>query len=359
MLKTMPRLWGRLAALPSFLLRTTTNAGFWSVYRVIEAKMNKGKLAMLLAAVLVISVAVLVGVNWAPDRSVESLKRRWAPAPSTFVIIDGMSVHLRDEGPLDDPHPIVLIHGTSSSLHTWEGWVAILKATHRVVSLDLPGFGLTGPFPDDDYRIEHYTRFLGDSLDLLGVNRAVLVGNSFGGRVAWQTALARPDLADRLVLIDSRGYPVDEKSLPVVWRIAQIPILGSLITRITPRGIIKKGVVRVYGDPGKVTSDLIDRYYELTLRVGNRRALTLLLQQGQITDSDRIKTIKIPTLILWGRLDPQVPLSDAERFHKDIAGSELIVLDGLGHVPHEEDPAGSLKAVEPFLVFRGGDVAVR
>jgi len=122
---------------------------------------------MIALAVAFGIVAGLVGVEWTRDQSVESLQARWAPAPSKFVTIDGMSVHLRDEGPGNDPHPIVLIHGTSSSLHTWEGWVAALKGQHRVVSFDLPGAGLTGPFPDDDYRIEHYTRFMEDFLDQL------------------------------------------------------------------------------------------------------------------------------------------------------------------------------------------------
>lgn len=302
-----------------------------------------------LPAVLFGLAAALAGLNWTPDRPVNALKPRWAPAPSKFVSIHGLPVHLRDEGPSDDPHPIVLLHGTSSSLHTWEGWAAILKEKHRVISLDLPGFGLTGPFPDDDYRIEHYTRFMTDFLDQLGVRQAVLAGNSFGGWVAWQTALARPDLAGRLVLIDSRGYPIDEKSQPIAWRIARIPILSSLMTRITPRRIIEKSITHVYGDPRKVTSGLVDRYYELTLRAGNRRALTLLFQQQRFTDSDRIKTIVIPTLILWGRIDPQAPLSDAERFHHDIAGSQLVIFDQLGHVPQEEDPANSVKALEIFL----------
>jgi pimeloyl-ACP methyl ester carboxylesterase len=313
----------------------------------------------VLGAVLFALGAALVGVNWAPDRSVDSLKPRWAKAPSKFVTIDGLSVHLRDEGPCDDPHPIVLIHGTSASLHTWEGWVASLKGQHRVISLDLPGFGLTGPFPDDDYRIEHYTRFMGGMLDHLGVKHAVLVGNSLGGYIAWETVLARPALADRLVLIDSRGYPVDTALMPIVWRLAKIPILRSLMNRIPLRRFVEKGVIRVYGDPGKVTSELVDRYYELTMRAGNRRALTLMFQQQAFTDWDRIKKIAIPTLILWGRLDPQIPLSDAERFHQDIAGSQLVVFDRLGHVPQEEDPVTSVKALEAFLAPSGSNVTAR
>jgi pimeloyl-ACP methyl ester carboxylesterase len=108
-------------------------------------------------------------------------------------------------------------------------------------------------------------------------------------------------------------------------------------------------VIGVYGNPAKVTSDLVNRYYELTLRADNRRALTLLFQQQSFSDWDRIKTIKIPTLIRWGRRDRQAPLSDAERFHHDIVDSRLVIFDKLGHVPHEEDPAESIKALEAFL----------
>ena len=110
--------------------------------------------------VLGLSVAGFIGLNWAPDRPVEELQARWAPAPSQFIELMGMQVHLRDEGPRDDAEPLLLLHGTSASLHTWEGWVADLKRTRRVISVDLPGFGLTGPFPDGDYRIAHYTAFL-------------------------------------------------------------------------------------------------------------------------------------------------------------------------------------------------------
>jgi pimeloyl-ACP methyl ester carboxylesterase len=308
------------------------------------------KLLAALAAAPFGLAAAWIGANWAPDRSASSLKLRWAPAPSEFVAIGGLPVHMRDEGPRDDPHPIVLLHGTGASLHTWEGWVAILKGQHRVISLDLPGFGLTGPFPSDDYRMENYTRFMGDFLGQLGVKDAVLAGNSFGGLIAWQTALARPDLVSRLALIDSRGYPIDMASLPLGLRIAQFPILRPLINHILPRSFIEKGLIHVYGDPGKVTPDLAGRYYELTLRAGNRRALAFIQREVMsCSDSDRIKTIAIPALILWGRLDRQISLSDAERFHRDIAGSQLTVLDQLGHVPQEEDPASSVKPLEIFL----------
>ena len=294
-------------------------------------------------------VAALVGVEWTPDRSVESLTTRWARPPSNFVTIDGMPVHLRDEGPGDDSHPIVLIHGTASSLHTWEGWVAALKSQHRVISFDLPGAGLSAQFPDDDYRIEHYTRFMEDFLEQLRIKHATLVGNSFGGRIAWETAVARPDLAGRLVLIDSVGYPGKAESPPIAFQMAEVPVFRPLIEHITPRGFVEKSLMQAYGDSHKVTSDLVDRYYELFLRAGNRRAFIRQFEQDSYTDTEHIKTIAAPTLILWGGLDHVVPVPDGERFHQDIAHSQLVVFNQLGHAPQEEDPAQTVRALEDFL----------
>ncbi len=307
------------------------------------------KRAIITLAIVFALIAGLVAVEWTPDRSVESLQARWAPPPSTFVTIDGISVHLCDEGPGNDPHPVVLIHGTASSLLTWEGWATALKGQHRVVSFDFPGAGLTAQFPDDDYRIEHYTRFMEDLLDHLRIKYAILVGNSFGGRIAWETAIARPELADRLVLIDSTGYPDKAESAPIAFQMAEIPVFRPLIEHITPRSFIEKSLAAAYGDPHKVTSDLVDRYYELFLRAGNRQAFIAQFEQDSETDSDRIKTIAIPTLILWGGLDRVVPVRDAERFHQDIAHSQLVVFSQLGHVPMEEGPAQTVKVLEEFL----------
>src|SRR5262249_39090436 len=187
-------------------------------------------------------------------------------------------------------------------------------------------------------------------LDQLAIRHAILVGNSLGGRIAWETAVARPDLVDRLVLIDARGYPGEAGPPTLVERLAQIPVLGPFaIEHITPRSLIEKSMTSVVGDPRTVTSDRVDRYHQLLLRVGNRRALVLQIRQTSYDDSDRIRTIGVPTLIMWGALDRRVPLSDAERFQKDIAQSQLIVFSQLGHIPQEEDPAGTVKAFQDFL----------
>jgi pimeloyl-ACP methyl ester carboxylesterase len=300
--------------------------------------------------VLLLAFACLIAAYWAPDRSVDDLKVRWAPPPSQFAMIEGMSVHVRDEGPRDDPSPLLLLHGTSSSLHTWEGWASALRTKHRVISVDLPGYGLTGPFPDGDYRTAHYARFIGDLLDERSVKHAVLVGNSFGGQVALETALLQPERVDKLILVDALGYPPDPTSVPIGFRIAKMPVLNRLMQFVLPRRLVEDSVRNVYGDPGKVTPALVDRYYDMTLRAGNRASLPERFKhQPTVESARRITTIKQPTLILWGGRDHLIPPDNAARFQHDIAGSRLLMFPALGHVPQEEDPADTVAAAMAFL----------
>jgi pimeloyl-ACP methyl ester carboxylesterase len=303
----------------------------------------------ILAAVLLV-VAGAIATNWAPDRPVAALAARWAPPPSKFVKIAGMNVHLRDEGPADDPVPIILVHGTSASLHTWEGWVLALRGRHRVISFDLPGFGLTGPSPAGDYTSGANVRFMRSLMDELGIQHCVLAGNSLGGNVALETTYAMPDRVEKLVLVDSGGYPAVSTSVPIGFRIARIPVLNRLMQSVLPRGLIESSLRNVYGDPDKVTPVLVDRYFDMTLREGNRDALLRRFGQTDFGSSAaRIATLNLPTLILWGGRDRLIPPENAQRFHRDIAGSQLVIFDDLGHVPQEEDPPRTVAAVERFL----------
>lgn len=306
-------------------------------------------LAIIVATVLAV-IGGYVAATWAPDVPVEVLKARWAPPPSQFLAIDGMQVHLRDEGPRDDSVPIVLLHGTSSSLHTWDGWADSLKATRRVIRFDLPGFGLTGPAPDGDYGMTAYVRFVTHVLDTLGTHRVVLAGNSLGGWIAWRVAVARPELVQRLVLVDAAGYPFESQSVPLGFRLARIPVLNKLVQRILPRSVVEGSVRNVFGDPAKVTSALVDRYYDMARREGNRAALVARFSQARADpDTTAIRTIRQPTLIMWGERDRLIPPDNAARFARDITGSRVLTFATLGHVPHEEDPVVTLAAVRRFL----------
>jgi pimeloyl-ACP methyl ester carboxylesterase len=308
-----------------------------------------------LLGLLLMATALAVALFRAPDRPVQTLVARWAPPPSDFVDVKGQIVHLRDQGPRNDPLPIVLIHGTSASLHTWEGWVRALRTQRRVITFDLPGFGLTGPFagqyPPDDYHGDRYARFVLDLMDKLQVQRAVLGGNSLGGEVAWRTAALAPQRVASLVLVDAAGPAFTPIELPLGFQIARVPVINRISEWFLPRALVVQSVASVYGDPARVTDALVDRYYELTLREGNRRALALRMQHLVLGDNaERIATLKLPTLILWGGRDRLIPPAVGQQFAQQITGSQLVVFDELGHVPQEEDAA---RSVLPVLAFLG------
>jgi pimeloyl-ACP methyl ester carboxylesterase len=262
----------------------------------------------------------------------------------------GMQVHLRDEGPHNDLTPIVLLHGTASSLHTWDGWAQELALTRRVVRFDLPGFGLTGPTPDGKYSIDRYAQFVIGVLDKLKINRFDIAGNSLGGNIAWYTALRNPERVEKLILVDAGGYRYQSESVPLAFRLSQTPLLRDLAAYILPRNVVASSVKNTYGDPAKVTEKQIDRYYELALREGNRHALSERFMQMPVGQFENlIHELRVPTLILWGSMDRLIPVVYAKHFNEDITGSQLMVFDNLGHIPQEEDPTLTVKYVEAFI----------
>jgi pimeloyl-ACP methyl ester carboxylesterase len=312
-------------------------------------------LKALVAALVLLAATVGVGMalNWVPDQAPESLLARWAPPPSAFVDVGGLRVHYRDEGPRDDPAPIVLLHGTSASLHTWEAWAAALRVQRRVVTFDLPGFGLTGPNVDGDYSDASYVRFVLQTLDALNLPRVVLGGNSLGGAIAWQTAVVAPHRVASLILVDAAGYKLEPTSVPLGFRIARTPGLNRLVRNVLPRSVVASSVRNVYGHPERVTDDLIDRYMAMTSRAGNRQALAQRMAQLSWGDSVGVGRLRLPTLVIWGGRDQLIPVANARRFGQDIQGSTVVVFDDLGHVPQEEDPQRTVVAVKRFLGMPG------
>lgn len=303
------------------------------------------------AAGVAASLVALVVAFWAPSRPAESLKARWAPLPSTFLAIDGMQVHLRDEGPRGDPVPILLLHGTSDSLHTWDGWVPpLVQSGRRVIRVDLPGFGLTGPFPAGDHPIAAYPIFLTHLLDALDVRRVAVAGNSFGGQVAMELALAEPGRVQSLVLVDALAYPRNADQVPIGFVVASLPVLNRAMDYVLPRPLVAGSVRSVHGDPTRVTPALVDRHYELALREGNRAALRdRLADLPDEAYAARVRRLRLPVLLLWGGKDRLIPAATAQRFLHDIRGSRLVTFPELGHVPQQEDPLASVAPVLGFL----------
>lgn len=305
---------------------------------------------LLLLAGLVFFFLAGIWAVWAPDRPLAELQARWAAAPSQFITVAGQQVHVRDEGPRDDPLPIVLLHGTADSLFTWDGWAARLRGQRRVIRFDLPGFGLTGPAVTADYSIDAYVRFVAAVLDKLETPRVVLGGNSLGGEIAWRAAWAMPQRVAQLILVDAAGYPMQAKEMPLGFALARTAGARKALQYLLPRGLVQASVRSVYGDPAQVTPELVDRYYDMALRAGNRQALAQRLEAMQVDDvSDRIRSLKLPVLVLWGAQDSLIPVALGRRFAQDIAGASLVVFDGLGHVPHQEDPVRTVAEVQRFL----------
>jgi pimeloyl-ACP methyl ester carboxylesterase len=312
----------------------------------------KTLLKFLKYLLLVIAIIILgfVALNWKNDVSVEELKKKYANIESEFVEIERMQVHFRDEGITTDTLPIVLIHGTGASLHTWEAWVRELKNEHRIITLDLPAYGLTGPNQTGDYSQDFYVDFMEKFLSKLKIKRCILGGNSLGGGITWAYALEHPERVSKMILVDAGGYPMVSKSVPIAFQIARMPVVGNLFKYILPHAIIEKSLQNVYVHDERITPELIERYYDLSSREGNRKAFLDRMKSSIKNDKYlKIKTLNMPTLIIWGKEDGLIPLDVAEKFHIDLPNDTMVIFKDLGHTPMEEDPMMTVRVVKVFL----------
>ena len=298
---------------------------------------------------LIILLIFGIGNGVYADISIEDLKNEYANEQSQFIEVNEMNVHYRDEG---KGFPIVLIHGTAASLHTWNDWTKELKKTNRVIRMDLPAFGITGPNKNADYSIEAYTTFLQSFLEKIGLEKFHLAGNSLGGNIAWNYTADYPDKVEKLILLDSSGLPTN-KSQPAIFKMAKTPLLNSLFLYITPRFLIKKNIEEVYEDDSKITDKLINRYHKMALRVGNRQAFIdrakTDFKPDAIANQNKLKSIQTPTLLIWGAKDLWIPLDNGIRMDRILVNSTLKVIENSGHVPMEENPIESLKLMNEFL----------
>lgn len=304
---------------------------------------------------LVIALLILIigyaALNYQADMPVAELVAKYTNTESEFVEVDNMIVHYRDEGDPNDSIPLLLLHGTSSSLLTWDKWTEMLKPYHRIIRIDLPGFALTGPNLQQDYSMQYYCEFLSVFLRNLGIKQCYVAGNSLGGSIAWNFAVASPETVKKLILIDAGGYSVKGKRSggALGFQLARMPIIKNLVRYVTPRSIVAKSLQDAYGDDSKVTDKLVDIYFDMTLREGNRVALIARMSQMWTNDATKIKQIQTPTLILWGDLDQLIPVEHAELFHQDIKGSQVIIYPKVGHVPMEEIPEQTAVDAKRFL----------
>jgi len=296
---------------------------------------------------------IIVSVFAQKDIPRATLIIKYANTHSKFMPIMGMNVHYRDEGNANDTIPLVLIHGTSSSLHTWEKVTTILNepsyGNKRVISLDMPAFGLTGPNPENKYSYEKYTAVIDSLLIKLNVRHCIIGGNSLGGGTAWHYAIAHLNKVEKLILIDASGYPKKNEKGSLGFKIAQIPVINNLLLYITPKSLIRKSIEGVYYDINLIEEATVTRYHELLLCEGNRSAALSLFKNPFVQNTELIKNIQTPTLIIWGREDGLINVENAQLFNRDIKNSSVVILDHVGHVPNEEAPQAVADAIYNFI----------
>ena len=309
------------------------------------------KAIKLLLLVLLVAVIGVFAWGYAPDREIAELRAEYGGEPSQILPLpNGQQVHIRDEGPRQAP-VLVLLHGSSSSLHTWQGWTEALDDQYRIVRLDLPGHGLTGPQINDDYTAKAYSDTVALTMAQLGVDKYIVAGNSMGGWVAWNHALAYPDKVTGLILVDAGGAPdAAPTSLPIGFRLAQNKTLRPVLQWFTPRMMVDRSVRQSVADPTKVTDAQVDRYYDLLRYPGNREATSLRGDVARVpATAIQMAQIGIPALVIWGRQDTLIPVTAADWFDENLPRSSKIIYPNLGHLPMEEAPAQTAEDVRQWL----------
>lgn len=306
-----------------------------------------------LFVLLLAALAALFFWGYAPDTDAAQMERKYGSAASRFAKLDpGLRVHYRDEGKQDGP-VLVLIHGSNASLHTWEQWVGILGKDYRIISLDLPGHGLTGNNPAGVYDSASCVRVVDRLLTKLNVDKAVIGGNSMGGGVSWAYALEHPEKVEAVLLVDASGQPYARSgNTPLGFRLMRMPVIKEAARFIAPRSIFESSVKTSMSVQSEIDDKLINRYWELNRYPGNRNATMQRFSSSKSMvpgTKERLSTIKVPVLILWGAQDNLIPVTAAKWFAEAMPQAKLIIYPNVGHVPMEEIPQKSANDVKIWL----------
>lgn len=289
------------------------------------------------------------------DIPYDTLEKVYANQDSQFLTLNGEArLHYRDVGPRDAP-AIVLVHGFSASLHTWEDWATDLKQDYRVISLDLPGHGLTRCPDVSKMGITQFVSAVDQTLIALGADKFTLVGNSMGGATAWNYTLAHPDKVDAMVLVDASGWPEaaeDSESEPFVFKLLANPLARSVMKDLDLSSLIRSGLEDSFTNQSLVTDEMVKRYASLGRAPCHREAILKLMSGDNprpIASKETLAAITAPTLILHGSDDNLVPVGDAIRFDEAIPNTQRVIYENVGHLPQEEVASQSVSDLRDFL----------
>lgn len=313
---------------------------------------------MLRRLFIVFSIILIVAsIGWLSMRRADipytTLENLYTSEASDFLTLrDGLKVHYRDEGPRTGK-PLVLVHGFAASLHTWEPWVERLKQDYRVISLDLPGHGLTRTPAPEKMNIPYFAEAVGEVASQLGAEDYVIVGNSMGGATAWQFAISRQDMIDGLVLIASSGWQEQQVTgdKPLIFRILANKYARAVVKELDLKALIRGGLEDSFADPAFATEEMVDRYAYLARAPGHRDGILALMSGEERMPASvlTLRKINVPTLVLQGDQDAVVSPKGAPKFQDAIPGSELIIYKDIGHLPQEEAAEQSVADLIEFL----------
>jgi pimeloyl-ACP methyl ester carboxylesterase len=271
---------------------------------------------------------------------------------SRFVEIEGVSVHYQEAGPGSAP-PVLLIHGFTASNFVWKDvLLPVAAAGYRVIAPDLVGFGFSGKPENGQYTIDAQARMITGLMDQLGIERATLLGSSYGGAIAATCALDYPERVERLVLVDA-VINDHAKSRPLL-RLAASPLLGDFISPLMlgSRKLVQQQLRRGYAPE---TRHLFDEeraaaHHRPLAASGTQRAALLTLRRWKASRIEReAHRIEQPTLLMWGEVDPEIPLAHGRRLFEEIRQSQLIIFRRCGHMPMEEYPREFTEVLTDFL----------
>lgn len=286
-----------------------------------------------------------------PDTDAAEMRAKYGGEPSQFVeLSNGLTVHLRDEGPRD-ALPVILLHGSNADLHTWQPWAEALREEYRVIRFDQRGHGLTGPAPDNDYSLDGYTGDVELVADALNLEQFVLGGNSMGGWISAGYALDNQERLTALMLIDASGAPIERVGpIPLGFRIAQTPVLRDVARHFMPRSIFERSLPQSVANQDFITDAEIDRYWELARFPGNRQATMqrFATPRRQYT-AEEVSGLTLPTLVMWGDEDSLIPLAAGEWFAEHLPANTFVRYAEIGHIPQQENPEQSADDVQMWL----------
>ncbi len=309
---------------------------------------------------IIVIFIVLIYSGTYLDISREELEAKYTTGSSQFLDLpDGARIHFRDEGKTESP-VIVLLHGFNGSLFNFERLVPLLANDFRLISIDLPGFGLTGAIPSANYTTESFMDTVTKLTNQLGIEKFSIAGNSMGGGVAWRYTLEHPTKVEGLILLASSGVGSKEdvkkfeerkNNTPIVWRLMDSALLKKFLHYYTPKFFAIEGLKRSVYDQKLANDDHATQFHDLVLLKGSRNAILSMTMGGRRTmyGPEALSKITVPTLVIHGEEDNIIGSERSLVFEENIDNAKIKIYPNVGHLPMYEEPVRTANDIIRFF----------